>query len=90
MADVKELIPEFFYLPEFLTNHNKFEFGTKQNGDVIGDVCLPPWAKAIRGSLFGFTEKYEHVIAYCVQRLSTETPPIFRFSLAGMCWGFEE
>lgn len=45
MADVKELIPEFFYLPEFLTNHNKFEFGTKQNGDVIGDVCLPTWAK---------------------------------------------
>ena len=45
MADVKELIPEFFYLPEFLTNHNKFEFGTKQNGDVIGDICLPTWAK---------------------------------------------
>lgn len=45
MADVKELIPEFFYLPEFLTNHNKFEFGTKQNGEVLGDVCLPPWAK---------------------------------------------
>ena len=27
MADVKELIPEFFYLPEFLTNRNKFDFG---------------------------------------------------------------
>ena len=27
MADVKELIPEFFYLPEFLTNHNNFDFG---------------------------------------------------------------
>lgn len=45
MADVKELIPEFFYLPEFLTNHNKFELGTKQNGEVLGDVRLPPWAK---------------------------------------------
>ena len=45
MADVKELIPEFFYLPEFLTNHNKFELGTKQNGEVLGDVCLPTWAK---------------------------------------------
>lgn len=45
MADVKELIPEFFYLPEFLTNQNKFEFGTKQNGEVLGDVVLPPWAK---------------------------------------------
>ena len=46
MADVKELIPEFFYLPEFLTNHNKFELGTKQNGDVLDNVILPPWAKA--------------------------------------------
>ena len=45
MADVKELIPEFFYLPEFLTNENKFEFGTKQNGDVVSDVVLPRWAK---------------------------------------------
>lgn len=45
MADVKELIPEFFYLPEFLANQNKFDFGTKQNGEVLGDVVLPPWAK---------------------------------------------
>lgn len=28
MADVKELIPEFFYLPEFLVNSNKFDLGT--------------------------------------------------------------
>ena len=27
MADVKELIPEFFYLPEFLTNSNHFDLG---------------------------------------------------------------
>ena len=45
MADVKELIPEFFYLPEFLTNSNRFNLGMKQNGDVINDVILPPWAK---------------------------------------------
>lgn len=28
MADVKELIPEFFYLPEFLVNSNNFDLGT--------------------------------------------------------------
>lgn len=28
MADVKELIPEFFYLPEFLKNSNNFDLGT--------------------------------------------------------------
>lgn len=27
MSDVRELIPEFFYLPEFLTNANHFELG---------------------------------------------------------------
>lgn len=27
MADVKELIPEFFYLPEFLQNSNNFDLG---------------------------------------------------------------
>ena len=27
MADVKELVPEFFYLPEMFENSNHFEFG---------------------------------------------------------------
>ncbi|XP_061381193.1 WD repeat and FYVE domain-containing protein 3 isoform X2 [Danaus plexippus] len=45
MADVKELIPEFFYLPEFLVNSNNFDLGSKQSGVSLGDVVLPPWAK---------------------------------------------
>jgi WD40 repeat protein len=45
MADVKELIPEFFYLPEFLLNSNNFDLGTKQSGVPLGDVVLPAWAK---------------------------------------------
>ncbi|XP_072921340.1 WD repeat and FYVE domain-containing protein 3 isoform X1 [Hemitrygon akajei] len=45
MADVKELIPEFFYLPEFLLNSNNFDLGYKQNGTKLGNVLLPPWAK---------------------------------------------
>lgn len=44
-SDVKELIPEFYYLPEFLVNSNSYHIGVKQDGDPIGDVCLPPWAK---------------------------------------------
>ncbi|XP_060199082.1 BEACH domain-containing protein B [Lycium barbarum] len=44
-SDVKELIPEFFYLPEFLINSNSYYFGVKQDGEPIGDICLPPWAK---------------------------------------------
>uniref|UniRef100_A0A8C3KM47 WDFY family member 4 n=1 Tax=Calidris pygmaea TaxID=425635 RepID=A0A8C3KM47_9CHAR len=45
MSDVRELIPEFFYLPEFLTNANHFELGCMQDGTVLGDVQLPPWAE---------------------------------------------
>ncbi|XP_064419150.1 WD repeat- and FYVE domain-containing protein 4 [Latimeria chalumnae] len=45
MSDVRELIPEFFYLPEFLINYNNFEFGCMQDGTTMGDVVLPPWAK---------------------------------------------
>ncbi|XP_017775866.1 PREDICTED: WD repeat and FYVE domain-containing protein 3 isoform X2 [Nicrophorus vespilloides] len=45
MADVKELIPEFFYLPEFLVNSNQFDLGSKQSGVYLGDTVLPPWAK---------------------------------------------
>lgn len=42
--DVKELIPEFFYLPAFLKNVNAIEFGRDQNGTRVNDVELPPWA----------------------------------------------
>ncbi|GME28908.1 hypothetical protein GTA08_BOTSDO12235 [Neofusicoccum parvum] len=46
MTDVRELIPEFFYLPEFLKNMNGYNFGQKQvTGEKINDVSLPPWAK---------------------------------------------
>ncbi|KAJ3091789.1 hypothetical protein HK102_013434 [Quaeritorhiza haematococci] len=44
MADVRELIPEFFYLPEFLMNSNNFDFGTNQKGEKIDNVVLPAWA----------------------------------------------
>ena len=46
MTDVRELIPEFYYLPEFLVNQNGYDFGTRQgDGGTIDTVALPPWAK---------------------------------------------
>ncbi|XP_037563359.1 neurobeachin-like protein 1 isoform X2 [Dermacentor silvarum] len=43
--DVKELIPEFFYLPEFLTNMNAFDLGRLQGTkEQVDDVRLPAWA----------------------------------------------
>lgn len=43
-TDIRELIPEFFYLPEFLVNLNNFEFGKLQSGEAANDVHLPKWA----------------------------------------------
>ncbi len=43
--DVKELIPEFFYLPDFLRNVNQHKFGEKQSGDDVSEVVLPNWAR---------------------------------------------
>ncbi|KAK9721361.1 hypothetical protein K7432_003503 [Basidiobolus ranarum] len=45
-GDVKELIPEFFYMPEFLVNINNFDLGVKQTGTRVDDIVLPKWAKS--------------------------------------------
>ncbi|XP_017652967.2 neurobeachin-like protein 2 isoform X2 [Nannospalax galili] len=46
-ADVKELIPEFFYFPDFLENQNGFDLGCLQlTNEKVGDVVLPPWASS--------------------------------------------
>ncbi|VFQ80423.1 unnamed protein product [Cuscuta campestris] len=58
-SDVKELIPEFFYLPEFLENRFNLELGEKQSGEKVGDVVLPPWAK---GSAREFIKKHREAL----------------------------
>ena len=54
-AEVKELTPEFYCNPSFLKNDNNFKLGTSQDGYVLGDVGLPPWAK-------GSPEKFVEVM----------------------------
>ncbi|KAM6945740.1 LOW QUALITY PROTEIN: neurobeachin-like protein 1 [Aplochiton taeniatus] len=45
--DVKELIPEFFYFPEFLENQNGFDLGRLQiSKERVNGVILPRWAKS--------------------------------------------
>lgn len=34
-SDVKELIPEFFYMPEFLENQFNLDLGEKQSGEKV-------------------------------------------------------
>ncbi|XP_050237653.1 BEACH domain-containing protein C2 isoform X2 [Mercurialis annua] len=45
MSDVKELVPEMFFLPEILTNENSIDFGTTQLGGRLDSVKLPSWAE---------------------------------------------
>ncbi|XP_068635132.1 protein SPIRRIG-like [Aristolochia californica] len=58
-SDVKELIPEFFYMPEFLENQFNLDLGIKQSGEKVGDVLLPPWAK---GSPREFIKKHREAL----------------------------
>lgn len=43
LQDVRELIPEFYYLPDFLVNKNQLQLGMTQKNEVISDVILPAW-----------------------------------------------
>ncbi|XP_040891904.1 lipopolysaccharide-responsive and beige-like anchor protein isoform X3 [Toxotes jaculatrix] len=45
-SDVKELIPEFYYLPEMFVNASSYNLGVMEDGTVVSDVELPPWAKS--------------------------------------------
>ncbi|XP_058063473.1 neurobeachin [Anopheles bellator] len=44
-SDVKELIPEWYFLPEMFYNASDYRLGQRDDGSVVGDVELPPWAK---------------------------------------------
>uniref|UniRef100_A0A2S2Q1U2 Lysosomal-trafficking regulator n=1 Tax=Sipha flava TaxID=143950 RepID=A0A2S2Q1U2_9HEMI len=44
-TDLKELIPEFYYLPEMFINFEQLNFGVKQSGEIVDDVKLPVWAQ---------------------------------------------
>lgn len=46
LSEVKELIPEWYTTPDMFRNVNKFHLGQTQDGDVVDDVELPPWASS--------------------------------------------
>lgn len=46
LSEVKEITPEWFTTPEMFRNINNFYFGRTQDGDLVNDVELPPWAKS--------------------------------------------
>ena len=40
-TDVRELIPEFFYLPEIFLNINNLDMGVRENGTKVNNVLTP-------------------------------------------------
>ncbi|XP_055302295.1 neurobeachin isoform X3 [Sitodiplosis mosellana] len=45
-SDVKELVPEWYFLPEMFYNSSSYRLGTREDGVTVNDVELPPWAKS--------------------------------------------
>lgn len=83
MTDVRELTPEFFYLPEMFTNINGYDFGRRDaTGDLINDVQLPPWAK---GDPKIFTAKHREALEspYVSQSLHQWIDLVFGFKQRG-------
>lgn len=62
-----ELIPEFFFLPDFLTNENKFDLGFRQ-GKKLDSIELPKWCL----SPIDFIYKHRKALEskYVTQRLN--------------------
>jgi hypothetical protein len=82
-SDVRELIPEFFYLPDFLTNINGYNFGVRQGGGgSVDNVVLPPWAK---GDPKIFIAKNREALEspYVSQRLHQWIDLVFGFKQRG-------
>jgi len=46
LSDVREVTPEFYYLPEIFLNRDCLDLGVTQKGLRVDDVILPPWASS--------------------------------------------
>ena len=82
-SDVRELTPEFFYLPDFLTNINGYNFGVRQGGaGRVDNVILPPWAK---GDPKIFIAKHREALEspYVSQRLHQWIDLVFGYKQRG-------
>jgi len=82
LQDVRELIPEFYYCPEFLVNANKFNFGSTQKDVEIQDVVLPRWAN---GDPHEFVKKHREALEskYVSENLNNWIDLIFGYKQRG-------
>ncbi|CAI5463376.1 unnamed protein product, partial [Closterium sp. Yama58-4] len=81
-ADVKELTPEFYYVPTFLENRFNLDLGVKQSGEGVDNVILPPWAN---GSPEEFIRKHREALEspYVSEHLNEWIDLIFGYKQQG-------
>ena len=81
-SDVKEMIPELFYLPEMLVNINNLDLGIRQNKRKMNNVSLPKWAN---NSEFNFIRYHKKAIEsrYVSQNLHHWIDLIFGYKQQG-------
>lgn len=83
-TDVRELIPEFFFLPDFLENVNHMDFGVSQNGTTVDNVNLPKWC--YNKSAVFIQKNIEALESnYVSENLNNWIDLIFGFKQRGQC-----
>ncbi|KAI1302326.1 Lysosomal-trafficking regulator [Halotydeus destructor] len=82
-TDFKELVPEFFYLPEFLQNNERFNFGMRQhNGIPVDHVALPLWCRG-DARLFVFINRQAMESVHATEHLSEWIDLVFGYKQSG-------
>nr|XP_026501323.1 lysosomal-trafficking regulator isoform X3 [Vanessa tameamea] len=80
-TDVKELIPELFYLPELFYNNEGLELGVRQCGARVDNVELPQWAADAR--LFTLVHRQALEAPYVSERLPLWIDLVFGYKQTG-------
>lgn len=79
---MKELIPEFFHLPDFLINNEGFNYGIRQSGEQVNDVKLPTWCEE-SARLFTFIHRQALESDFVRKQLHAWIDLIFGFKQKG-------
>lgn len=82
-SDFKELIPEFFYLPEMFRNLERLQLGVLQNGTEVDDVYLATWCPENNPRLFCLIHRQALESQYVTDNLHHWLDLIFGFKQQG-------
>ncbi|KRY19810.1 Lysosomal-trafficking regulator [Trichinella patagoniensis] len=82
-GDNKELIPEFFTLPEMFINTQNFNLGIRHNGERVHDVIMPNWCPEKDPRLFVLIHRQALESEAVSKRLSHWIDLIFGYRQSG-------